>query len=157
MEKGWRWWQKGAHDSVEWSLQKDSNLSHITGLLNIIASCTSRMKTLILLRPLRKTGFISSLSLPPSVSLGVPPEPLERTWLICDITFSPPSLPLLFHSLLPSFSPSSVTSCSVSCGIREMIKEDSFKYLSSLSQMATQSRWARRRWELARRKCQAGS
>lgn len=157
MEKGWRWWQKGAHVPAERSLQKDYNLSHITGLVNINDSCISSMKTLILLSLFRKTGFISSLSLPPSVSLGVPPEPLERTWLICDITFSPPSLPLLFHSLLPSLTPSSVTSRSVSCGIREMIKEDSFKYLSSLSQMATQSRWARRRWELARRKCQAAS
>lgn len=106
------------------------------------------MKTLTLLQPGRKTcdGLVSSLWLLPSVSPGVPPKPFERTWLICGMTslsFSPPRGSSFFPSLPPSvLPPSSVTSHSVSCGIREMIKEDSFKYLSSLSLMASQSRWA---------------
>lgn len=53
---------------------------------------------------------------------------------------------LLLLSLPPCISPSPVTSRSASCGIREMIKEDSFKYLSRLSLMASQSRWAPR-WQ----------
>lgn len=68
---------------------------------------------------------------------------------MCDITLSLSLLPTgssFFPTLSPSLSLSSVTSHGVSCGIREMIKEDSFKYLSSLSLMASQSRWARR-WQ----------
>lgn len=52
---------------------------------------------------------------------------------------------LLFLLLLTPPAPP-VTSRSASCGIREMIKEDSFKYLSRLSLMAPQSRWAPR-WQ----------
>lgn len=59
------------------------------------------------------------------------------------ITFSPLVLPPLLLVLPPSRH-------AVSCGIREMIKEDSFKYLSNLSLMALQSRWAWRMWESVR-------
>lgn len=59
------------------------------------------------------------------------------------ITFSPLVLPPLLL-VLPS------SRHAVSCGIREMIKEDSFKYLSNLSLMALQSRWAWRMWESVR-------
>ncbi len=101
---------------------------------------------------LKKTRNGSYLfSLLPSVSLGGPPELGED---LTDVWHHFPSVSLLLF-LPPSLSPSFVTSQSVSCGIREMIKEDSFKYLSSLSLMARQSRWAWRRWELARGECQA--
>lgn len=61
------------------------------------------------------------------MSLGVPLEPWER-W---DARFS---APVFLESFL--ITP-------MSCGTQEMIKEDSFKYLSSFSLTASQSRWLR--------------